>query len=362
MDSLQKINKIEAIALIIMITINQIILNIPTNIISNIGSSAWITCILIGIIAIIFCIVICKLLKSFPSKDIVDVSEYLGGKILKTVIGISYIFLFLLLSGLFLRYLSNSVKQIYFEKSPLVFLLLLFLIPSSFAAKSGISTVSRINLLITPIVLISMLVILFSTIKDFVPQRIFPLFGFGVSETFLIGLNNIFSFSSFAYLYFLIPILKKPEDFKKIAISSIIISSIHLILSVMCLLMIFPFIPFSDEMLSIYLLSRLIEFGKFFQRVDAIFILIWILSFFCFLSINISFINKILKKLLSLKNYRQLTYSICSIIFSIALLFTNIANIRYFQNVVLKYFIILLVFVISFSILILAKLKKEKSN
>ena len=362
MDSLQKIGKIEAIALIVTITINQIILNFPLTIISDTGSSAWITTFIISIIAIIFCLVICKLFNKFPSQDIIDISTYLGGTFLKIVISILYILFFILISGLFLRYLSNSVKQIYFEKSPLAFILLFFLIPVAFSCKLGLKSISSLNLIVTPIVLISMLIILFSTIKDFIPQNIFPILGFGVSKTFFIGLNNIFSFSAFAYLYFLMPLLKNPEEFKKIAITSIILSAIHLFLAIICLLMMFPFIPFSDEMLSIYLLARLIEFGKFFQRVDAIFILIWILSLFCFLSINVLFINKILKKIALLKNHKQLTYSICSIIFSIALLFPNISNIKYIQNTILKYIVILLVFVISLLILILANLKFKRRN
>lgn len=364
MNVLQKIGKLEAIALIVMITINQIFLNLSNTIIVNVGSSAWINVIVISMVAILFCLLISKLFKPFPAQDIVDVSEYLGNKILKTIIGLLYILFFVFISGVILRYLTNSLKLIYFEKSPLVFLLLLFLIPVVFAVRLGIKPISRVNLMLTPIVLFSMLIILFSTASDFVPQRIFPILGFGANETFLIGLNNIFTFSSFAYLYFLIPLLKNPEDFKKVALSSTVVSAIYLFLSVICLIMMFPFIAFTDEMLSIYLLTRLIEFGKFFQRIDAIFVLIWILSAFSFLAITIEFINRILKKLVKLKTHKEMAYSISAIIFSLALSFQNIATMKYMQNVVLRYFVIILVFIISLIILILAnlKLKKEKST
>lgn len=362
MNVLQKIGKFEAIALIIMVSMNQIFLNLSNIIIVNTGTSAWINVIVISIVAFLFCLLISKLFKPFPAHDIVDVSEYLGKKTLKTIIGLLYILFFIFISAIILRYLTNSLKLIYFEKSPLTFLLILFLIPVVFAVRLGIKPISRVNLIFIPIVLISMLIILFSTVSDFVPQRIFPILGFGANETFLIGLNNIFTFSAFAYLYFLIPLLKNPEDFKKVALSSIIISAVYIFLSVICLIMMFPFISFTDEMLSIYLLTRLIEFGKFFQRVDAIFVLIWILSGFSFLSITIEFINRIFKKLINLKTHKEMAYSICAIIFSISLAFGNLAQIKYIQNIILKYFVLLLVFLISLIILVLAnlKLKKEK--
>lgn len=364
MNLLQKIGKFEAIALIIMVSMNQIFLNLSNIIIVNTGSSAWINVIVISIVSIIFCLLITKLFKSFPAHDIVDISEYLGKKTLKFIVGMLYMLFFIFISAVILRYLTNSLKLIYFEKSPLVFLLILFLIPVIFAVRLGIKPISRVNLIFIPIVLISMIIILFSTAKDFVPQRIFPIFGFGANETFLIGLTNIFTFSAFAYLYFLMPLLKNPEDFKKVALSSIAISAIYIFLSVICLIMMFPFISFTDEMLSIYLLTRLIEFGKFFQRIDAIFILIWILSAFSFLAITIEFINRILKKLAKLKTHKEMAYSISAIIFSLSLAFGNLAQIKYAQNIILKYFVIILVFVISSIILILAniKLKKEKST
>lgn len=362
MNTLQRINKLEAISLIVIVTINQIIFNLPNNMISNIGSSSWINIIVISIIAILLCLLIIKLFNKFPSQDIIDISEYLGNKILKSIIGIIYLIFFLFIAGIFLAYFTNCLKLIYFDRTPIVFLLLLFLIPIVYSVKLGIKPIASINLVITPVILFSMLLVFFVTSQDFVPQRIFPILGFGINETFFKGLNNIFAFSSFSYLYFLLPILENPKDFKKVAITSTIISSIYLFFSVICLIMMFPFISFSDGMLSIYLLTRMIRLGRFLQRVDAIMIFIWLLSILSFLSITVCLINKILKKLVNLKSHNEMTYSICFLIFSIALLFRNITDLKIIQNTILRYIIILIVFVISIAILILANLKHKRRN
>ena len=124
----------------------------------------------------------------------------------------------------------------------------------------------------------------------------------------------------------------------------------------------FAFITQTDETLSIYLLTRLINLGKFLQRVDALFIFVWILSTFSFLSVTTAFINRIIKKLTQIKNHKALSYAICAIIFSIALSFKNISDMKYIQNVLLKYIVIILVFVISLIILILANLKHKKEK
>lgn len=156
------------------------------------------------------------------------------------------------------------------------------------------------------------------------------------------------------------PILKDPSSFKKIALPSIIISAIYLFLSVICLLMTFQFIPFSEEMLSVYLITRMISLGKFFQRIDAIFILIWILSTISFLTFTTNFITIILKKLLTLKSSNQLVYASTSLIFSCSLIVRSIANIKFLQNEIIKYLILILIFIISPIILILANIKVKR--
>ena len=128
--------------------------------------------------------------------------------------------------------------------------------------------------------------------------------------------------------------------------------------------MVLPFIPFTDELLSIYLLTRMIELGRFFQRVDAIFIFIWILSTLSFLSFTTNIISNIFGKLTSIKNNKEMVYSIVSIIFGVALIVNSIANMKFIQNIIFKYIIIFLVFILTPIILLSAnlKLKRRKCN
>lgn len=287
---------------------------------------------------------------------------YLGGKTLKWIIGLLYVLLFITVSSYILRYFSNLLELIYFDNTPTSFLLLLFLIGAVFAANKGIKTISHINLLLFPIILLSLLVILFSTLKDIVPQRIFPFWGFGAYKTFVSGFSTIFTFGEVAYLYFLMPVLKNPEDYKKTALGSIIISGIYMLFSVLCLIMVFPYAAFTDDTLSMYLLTRRITFGKFFQRIDAMFILFWILSVLVFLSMNLHFANTVLKKLINIKHSKELNYCLAFIVFSIALSYESVVSMKHILNVYIKYAFIALCLIISFIIMFLAYLKHKKEN
>ena len=364
MDKIERIGALEAICLIITVTVNQIIFNAPNLILQSSGSSAWINVIYISIIAIIFTYIIFKIFKNFPSSDIVDISDYLGGKILKYIIGIAYIAFFFIVNFICICYFANALKLIYFHNTPLVILLILFIIPPIVINKYGLKSISSVNLAFIPFVFLSIIILFIGASSEFDFNNIFPLFGFGVKETFLYGFTNLFSFSGIGFLFFLNPFLKKHGDFKKIAITSIIISALYLFLSVLCLLLSYYFMTTNDQLSSLYLLTRMVEFGTFLQRVDAIFILIWILNNFSFTAISTFFIITISKKLIKVKDAKQLIYPLSALTFSLCLAFNNIADIKYFAKTYFINIMLILIFIISLIILIFAniKLKRQKTK
>ena len=82
--SATKMGFVEAILFILVVITNKIILNLPKTIITGCGNSAWINVIYISILAVILTLIIVKLFKRFEGYDILDISNYLGGKPLKT--------------------------------------------------------------------------------------------------------------------------------------------------------------------------------------------------------------------------------------------------------------------------------------
>lgn len=355
--NLSKLETFEAIGLVAVVMINKIILNFPKIIIKDTESSAWISTILISIIAIFFAYLIATLFKKFPGQDILDVSNYLGKGFLKISIGIIHLLCLITVSALVVRNFTESLKIIYFNTSPIIYLLLFFVVSACIANKFGIKVISKINLIIAPIIFISILVILVSTSKNFVFQRLFPILGYGVNETFFSSLTDIFGFTGLAYLLFIQPLLKNKDDLKKVSVLSMIISSVYLLLSVICLLLVFSFITDSNETISIYLLVKTIRYSEFIQRANALFIFVWILSILSYVSIVIFFSVYITKKLANLSNTNSINYCYCSIIFGSALLYENVAKYINFIEGFLKYVILVFLFIINIGILICSNIK-----
>ncbi|MCR5146628.1 MAG: spore germination protein [Clostridia bacterium] len=354
----EKIGYAEAIALITIVMINKIILNTPKDIIAKTGPSSCLNIIFISVIAIIMAILISKLFKKFPGYDILDISKFLGGKTLKFIIGSAYILLLIILTASIIKSLSETLRTIYFPTSPILYITLFFIVSSILSNRYSLKVIAKANLIIAPIIFLSILIILVSSVKNFMPQRIFPILGYGANQTFFSGLTNLFSFSGLLYLLFLPPLLDKPEKIKRMSVIAIIISSLYLFLSVACLLLSLSFTMHSDESFSLYVLTRNLVYGRFIQRVDAIFILIWIIAILSYINIPISTCIYIFKKITKIYDTNSFNYSINLLILALCIIPVEYAIFtKVISQVVQNYFFVLF-FAISLPILILANLKQ----
>ena len=244
----------------------------------------------------------------------------------------------------------------------IVFILLMFIIAVCIANKFNFNSTLKTNLIILPLVLAGMIFLFFANIQNFSPQRIFPILGHGLSQTFVTGILNLSAFGGIAYLYFLPPLLKEPQKLKKVAFLSVGITSIYLLLCVSTILFMFPSFISANEISPLYNATRYIEFGSFFQRLESIFLLFWILAFACYLSIVTKFSMNIFKKITSISTKKPLIDIFGLLIFAIALLPENFAISSNYESYIYPYLVLFIVFLLGISILSLATWKKYRNN
>ena len=175
-------------------------------------------------------------------------------------------------------------------------------------------------------------------------------------------MTNIFAFTGISYLYFLKPFLKEPESFNKISYISIGISAFYLFLSITTLLFSFADVLTVNDLSSVYVLIRGTDFGRFLQRPDSLFILGWILTLMSYISITVLMVNHIFSKLAKIQDTKPMVYCFSTLCFIFALIPKNIVAIRWLEDTLFRYVTIILVFIISFCILLFAYLKHKKKN
>ncbi len=355
--STYKLQKIEAISLIIIVMINKLILNIPYIVISTVSTGIIVNIIYIGIIDLLFSLLLVKFFEKFENADIIDVAEFLGGTIFKWITGIISILLFFFVGFITLIDFANALQIVYFSNFSTIFVILLFIIGILVANLYGLKGIIHMISLLAPFVLISTIVPIWGVWDDFSIESFTPFFGKSYYSTFVVGLSNCFSMYVISYFYFLKPYLKETISFKKVIVTSYGISWLLLFLTIIPIMTLFNVNLESEPLNSLYLLSRKVEFGSFIQRTDALFILLWILCVLSYLSFVIFLINRILKKLLTVSNEHMISYSTCSILFGLSMLPFNSAQIHLLEKTFYRYIILGIVFGFQMLILIFANVK-----
>ena len=333
-----KLTSIEAICIILSVFAAHTLVSLPKALIDVTKSATILNLLMVGIIVILFIFLVLKLLKAFPGLDIIDISDYLGGKVFQKIVGIIFICYFSFSSSILLRNFCECLKIVYYPMTSILFLLVTFIIAVSIVVHFNFKSTAKVNLIIIPLTFISVLFIFFSNFRNFT------------------------AFGGISLIYFLPNLLKKPEDFKKISMVSMIIAIVYLILSIAIILFMFSSLIEVDKIMPLYSAARNIEFGSFFQRLESIFLLVWIMQIACYLSINFSFCIYIFKKITKIEDGKKIILPYSIFLFSLALLPNNYAISSFLETKVYPYLVIGIAFVLSFLILLLGFLKKNKKR
>ena len=244
----------------------------------------------------------------------------------------------------------------------MIFIILTFIIAICVTLHHRFSSIAKVNLLIIPLVVISIIFLFVANIKNFSLNNIFPIFGDGLFNTFVTGLGNLGAFGGITLLYFLPPYLKEPQKMKKVYLTSIILGTIYFILCISIILFMFISLMYTNQIMPLYSAARHIEFGNFFQRLESIFLLIWILQMVCYLSIVAKISISIFKKITNISDEKPVIFVFGLLIFAISLLPNNYAISKFIENYIYHYMVIIISIFLGISILLLAYFKKRRKK
>lgn len=187
--SKKTISTLQAISICVTVMISHIILDLPNNLITNTGSSSILNLIYVFGITIIIFLLASKVLKIFPGFDIMDICEYVAGKKIKNVFSAIICVYLLVISAFVIRIFAESLVLIYFPNIDLEVVILIFITITAILNLFEFRSIAQTATMILPIILIAMVTIFIYSMTDFTPQRALPIFGYGLSETFITGLR-----------------------------------------------------------------------------------------------------------------------------------------------------------------------------
>jgi spore germination protein (amino acid permease) len=355
-----KIGVHEAICLVTITMSNQIFFTAPTVVAQNVGTAGWYMTFISNIVSIIAFTFIYLLLKRFPGKGILQIFDITFGRILGFVFSFIYAASCLVAPAILMREFVDVLKVFILPLTPISLITAAVTIAAIISAFLGLESIARISKLSAYICLAGYMAVLLLSVNEYDFSNLFPVLGYGIGTTIKEGISRSSVFSEVILVSIFAGSLQGIKYVKKIGYASIIISGLIISTGIFCMTLVFPY-PVLQEMTSpVYNLTRIIKFGIFVQRLDPLFIFLWNIT--TIISISILFYTSvsIFCKTFRLQDKGPIIIPLAVILFSLTMTITDISNVMETYIEILRYYGVVLFYVLPAIALIVAIIRKKK--
>lgn len=355
-----KISTWEFISLTSIITFTPLLVTLPRSAAETFGTATLLHAIYISIIATLFFFAIFKLYKNLEGKDLYDLSEAIGGNKLKIFTGILVIAYLVTACFITIHEFSEDVKNVLFVNASVQNVSIIFVIGISIAAFFGIKGMIRISSVLFPVIIIGLVAIFLSLMKDFDLTNFTPILGTGAKEIFWDGLMHAGRYNSLFLVFLLAP---KVTNLKKSGMLSVLSTSAVIITVVFLIFSIIPYPEILENYFSFYEVTKMISYGRFFQRVEVIFTFLWLFVSLIYLSTAFATIIYTFKKAFKLEYPNLVLPTLALIFISLLYYLPNCTSLILTREFMYTFITPIIVFVYPLVLLIFCRIKGiDKAN
>lgn len=259
------------------------------------------------------------LLKRFPGKNIVEIYDVTLGR------GLGFVFSFLLLisflasSVLYAREFIDVMKVYIFQVTNIGILLGALIIVAVITAFIGLEAIVRTAKLVGYFALFSFLLLLILSVDYFRLGNIFPILGYGFSRTLTTGILRTTAYAEVVILAVFAGSLQGSAHIKKAGFISLLLSGFLLSIALLIYLSVFSYTGAEEITSLMYVLTRIVRYGIFFQRLDPLFLLLFIIVSIISVSVLFYTAVSICCKLFRLEDKRPVILPIGILTFTMAI-------------------------------------------
>jgi spore germination protein (amino acid permease) len=352
----------EAVTLLINMICTKIFLNFPRAVAETAGTASWLLVLYDSIIVFFLFYLISRLYKRFEGKDPLDIGQQAGGSFGRITVGV-VIWVFLIIhTTIILREFAEEMKVIAFSLSPVSFVTMFFLICMIMGAYFGIEAIMRFHAIIIPIIAIGYLAIVIAVLPFTDFTNLLPILGSGPAEIFGRGVFGISVFSELLILFLIAPFIRTDRNLRKVGYTALGVSTFFLLISAPVYIAALSYPTALENFLPIYQLARLINYGRFFQRVEPLFMVVWATAALLYLTASFYFIVYIFRKTFGLQYQKPLILPFAVIIFTLSLLPPNLVSTVELETVFLRKLSWIVTFAAVILLLLIARAVKRKGK
>ncbi|WP_372636834.1 endospore germination permease [Cohnella sp.] len=272
----EKIGSIQAAVLISMAITPTAAIVIPTVSIGASGQDAWLSVLAAWPLGIGFALLYGSLSRMNPGVSFFSWLDSRLGRAVSVIAGLLLAQYYLSVASVTIRELVNFLSNELLQKTPVAVLSAVPILIAVYAASGGIEVIARISALVYVGMIMFLALGIGLELNQMQPQFLFPIGDAPLPRLVESGLPSVGWLSEASLLFILAPYLSKPRRSTAIAIAGVSLAAVQLSLIVLLVLL-----QFGPELPGImaypaFAAAEIIKYGSFVERVDLIFICVWV--------------------------------------------------------------------------------------
>lgn len=352
----------EAVCLTTVAITTKVFYTSPALLADLLATSGWYMTLLSALTAVLGFTFIYLLLKRFPNKDIVEIYKITFGRFIGPVFSLLLAFFLLLISFTTIREFIEVLRIYVMPRSSTSYLTAIFLAVVAVFCFYGLETIARFSKLCAYLLLISLGGVLVLSYQNYHLEYLFPFWGHGAARTALHGVLRSSSYGEVIILAVIASSLQGVKHIKKAGYISLAVSGLLISCVLLAFALSFPYTTVAEITSPMYELTMQIGYGRFVQRLDPVFLFVWVISSFITVSVLLYGFLSIYSKVFAIDDLRPCLAPSFITVFCLALLPKDIITVitGYIQNI--RSYGWTIFFVIPLTALMTAIVRKKKGG
>ncbi len=280
---------------------------IGININATVEQDSWICLILSFLFIIPQVLILARLIKIFPGKNIYEIFDILFGKIVGKLFSFIFVLHVLYFGTVILRNFTEFVEITTLSETPMIPIMIPLIITTIYLAKSGMNTLGRWGNVILLVLSITVSATVFLGIPAFNVQNLQPVWGHP-SKSIFISAFGIFMipFAELIVIMGMADELKIKNKEKSVFLLGTTIAGIILLTLIVRNIMVLGVPMLKNSFFASYQTARILQLGDFLTRIEGVITINLILGGMTKGTVFLISISKGVAHLTGNKNYKSL--------------------------------------------------------
>ncbi|MDP4086182.1 MAG: endospore germination permease [Bacillota bacterium] len=325
MEDTKEVSTLQATSILISTIIGVGVLPLPLFAVQSGDTGAPIVTLSGIVLAAIGLFILTFLGVRHPQNTIVTYNENIIGKWIGKLCSFIVIIFFFILTGLAAREFGEVVVAAVLRETPLEVTVIVMLTLACLSARNNINTFTYIHNFYVPVILAPGLIIVALSLKNGNILYLQPLLGSNLQDMFTGMLTISALFQGSFVMTMIIPYMKEPKKAMKASFWGIFVSGGLYLLIVIATVSVFGPEEIKQILWPTLELARTTAVpGNILQRLDVIFLAVWVTAVFTTIFSSYYFTINSIKEVFSLKDHKMLSYFILPIVFILAMIPQNL--------------------------------------